>query len=333
MIRAAIVGLGFWGRTLVNSVQGKSDRIRFTGAQTRTPAKAESYCRDNGLTLYSDFDAILADQAIDAVVLATPHSEHAGQVIKAAAAGKHIYIEKPFTLEVASTDPALAAVAKAGVVLAVGYQRRFAASVGEIRTRIREGRLGTLVHCECEITAHAGLTTPKESWRSNPSETPAGAMTGLGVHVIDNMIDLIGEIDEVFCLNVRRAAAHADDTTSVLLSFKNGVTGSLFCSLATSPSYRVAVFGSKGYAEASRPMLDMLRIAPIPAGPPGTPPPQPELIENKAVDLVRSALEAFAGAVGGGAPYPVTPAQIRHGVAVLEAVVRSAKTRQLVKVG
>ena len=107
MIRAAIVGIGWWGRTLVNAVQGKSGVIRFTAGYTRTRNSAEAFCSENGIALKDDLDQILTDPAVDAVVFATPHSQHAAQVERAAAAGKHVLMEKPFTLDVKSAEAAL----------------------------------------------------------------------------------------------------------------------------------------------------------------------------------------------------------------------------------
>src|SRR6266536_949428 len=129
MIKAAIVGVGRWGRALVASVQGKSDDIRFLLAHTRTRAPAEEFCRRHGLRLVDSYEQVLSDPDIDAVVLATPHSLHQRQIIAAAAAGKHIHVEKPITLDRVSADAAAAAARKAGVVLAVGYCRRFHPSV------------------------------------------------------------------------------------------------------------------------------------------------------------------------------------------------------------
>lgn len=332
MIRAAMVGLGWWGQTLVNSVHGKSDAIQFVACHVRNPAKAEAFCKEKGLTQIATLDEVLKDPSIDAVVLATPHKEHGAQVERAAAAGKHIYVEKPFTLDVASAEPALAAVKKAGVTLAVGFQRRFSPNIGEVRARIRDGRMGTIAHSECEATAPAGLAMAADSWRANAEQAPAGAMTALGIHTLDGMIDLFGEIEEVICLNVRRTA-QVDDTTSIMMRFKSGMTGSLMCCLATAPSYRVSTFGSKAYAEVSGPGLENLRITSVPSGPPGTPPPAPEVSEKKGVNLLGLALEAFAKAAQGGAPYPTTHDQIRHGVAAFEAIVKSAKSNKWEKVG
>ena len=123
MIRAAIVGLGRWGRALVRSVQGKSDEIEFILAYTRTPATAKEFCRDHNIALVDSYDDILRDAAVDAVVLATPHGEHAQQTMDAAAAGKHIFVEKPITLDRASANAAVAAAERAGIVLAVGFCR------------------------------------------------------------------------------------------------------------------------------------------------------------------------------------------------------------------
>src|ERR687892_2889923 len=98
MINAAIVGLGRWGQNLVNSVQGKSDKIRFVVGVLRRPENARAYAERQGLTLHSDLARVLADPAIDAIVLATPHTVHAEQILAAAEAGKAVFTEKPFTL-------------------------------------------------------------------------------------------------------------------------------------------------------------------------------------------------------------------------------------------
>src|SRR5438067_10087318 len=157
MIRAAVVGVGRWGRTLVGAVQGQSAAIRFTAGHTRTRSKAEQFCAEHGISLRNSLDELLADPAIDAIVFATPHSEHGPQVERAAAAGKHVFMEKPFTLDRASAARALDAVTRAGVVLGVAYPRRFHPSMCELKARIDDGRLGTIAHCSAEQNGPAGL--------------------------------------------------------------------------------------------------------------------------------------------------------------------------------
>jgi len=326
MVRAAIVGVGRWGQTLVNSVKG-SDKIKFVAGCTRTRSKAEEFCRENNIDLRDNLDAVLSDPNIDAVVFATPHSQHEEHIKQAAKAGKNIFVEKPFTLDVASANAAFDAVEAAGVVLGIDFQRRFHPSIVEIRNRIRDGRLGTISSATAEIITPSGFALTGEHWRINPEETPAGAMTGLGVHWMDGFIDFFGEVDEVYCVNTRRAAPKVDDTTVFMMKHKDGVVSTTTCGLASGVSYCCGVFGTNGIAETVRPGLDTFRFLPAPGKDL-----KPETIENKGFDPIKAAIEAFASAASGEAPFPISRDEIVHGVAVFEAIVKSAKTGEPVKV-
>src|SRR2546423_612341 len=137
MIRAAIVGLGWWGKTLVAAVQGKSSAIQFVAAQTRSPAKAADFCRRHRIDLKDDFDSLLRDPGIDAIVSATPHRAHEQQVHHAAAARKHLYIEKPLALTLREAEQSVSMIRTSGIVLAVGFQRRHAPSHRELKARVK----------------------------------------------------------------------------------------------------------------------------------------------------------------------------------------------------
>jgi predicted dehydrogenase len=334
MIRAAIVGIGRWGRTLVGGVQGKSTAIRFTSGHNRTRANAEAFCAEHGIALRDSLDDILADPAIDAVVFATPHSEHGGQVERTVAAGKHVFMEKPFTLDRQSAARALDAVARAQVVLGVAYPRRFYPGMKELKARIDDGRLGTIVHCHAEQNAPAGLFMNPQSWRADPGEAPAGGMTASGVHNLDAMIHLFGHIDEVYATSIRRTITYdAEDTTSVMFGFVNGMSAALMCCLATAVSYRLAVFGSKGCAELVTPEMEF-RFTPTPDGMPAGrhTQPRPDVIEHRGFNGLLAELEAFAAAIRGEKPYPISPEEVLHGVAAFEAIVQSAAAHRPVRV-
>ncbi len=334
MIRVAIIGLGRWGRSLVNSVQGKSDAIRFTRAYTRTRAGTEEFCRDKDLPLADSYDTILADPQIDAVVLATPHSLHETQVRQAAAAGKHIHVEKPVTLDYASAQSAVAAAQKAGVVLAVGFCRRFHPSVGEIRQRLADGRLGQVVSMIGQHTTSTGQFIPPENWRATPAEAPGGALTAVGVHSLDHMIEFGGRVRDVHCLTARYIPGPSDDTTTVMLTFESGATGLLFCSVATATNFCFTLYGSKGLAEISKPTLQSFRFVPTsdvaPTGPVTAPPDQ--TAEHPTFDMLRAEMEAFARAIAHRTPYPVPVADVLHGMAVFDAIVELAQTNKIVTV-
>ncbi len=330
MINAAIVGLGWWGQNLVNSVRG-SEAIRFTLAHTRNRAPADAFCAQAGLNWVGSLDAVLDDPAIDAVVFATPHTQHTDQVVRAAAAGKHTFIEKPFSLSLADAYRAKAAADAAGIVLAVGFNRRFHPSMAMLRDAVASGALGTLVTIGAEQTALHGISMAPDAWRVRPEEAPVGAMTAIGVHLVDGMIDLFGPIRQVYAEVCRRAAPLADDTTDVMLRFANGASGHIFCSTAATPHYRMAVYGTGGFAEILGHPMDTFRMIPAAGGAVhggGA----PVTTETPGFNMLKAELEAFAASIAAGRPFPTPMDQIVHGVAVFEAIAKSAATGAAVTV-
>jgi len=249
MINAAIVGLGWWGKTLVEAVQQDSEEIRFVAGTTRTKTpEVQAFAEAQRFALADTYEEILANPKVEAVVLATPHSMHAQQVIAAAAAGKHIFCEKPFALTKESAEQSVNAAKNAGVTLALGYNRRFHPEMTKLRSRIRSGELGIIEHVEATMTFPNALLLKPEAWRADRRETPCGALTPMGVHAIDGMIDLCGPIDHLFAQSFRRAVSvDSDDTTSVLFRMKEGMSGYLGTLAATGPGFSFQVFGSKGW--------------------------------------------------------------------------------------
>ncbi|WP_428489992.1 Gfo/Idh/MocA family protein [Rhodopila sp.] len=331
MIRAAIVGLGWWGQNLVNSVRD-SEAIRFTTAHTRTQATAAGFCAEAGLRWVGSLDAVLNDKQIDAVVFATPHTQHTDQVTRAAAAGKHVFVEKPFSLSLVDAARARQAADAAGIVLAIGFNRRFHPSMHLLKQAVAGGRLGTLVTISAEQTALAGISLAKDSWRVSPAEAPAGAMTAIGVHLVDGMIDLFGPIRQVYAEVARRAAPLADDTTDVLLRFANGASGHIFCSTAATPHYRMAVYGTKGFAEVLGHSMTLFRLVPA-AGGGAHGAADPEVTETTGFNMLNAELEAFAASIVAKRPFPTPLDQIMHGVEVFEAVAASVAAGAPVSVG
>jgi predicted dehydrogenase len=340
MINAAIVGLGWWGKTLVEAVQGTSDQMRFVAGATghKTP-EVQAFADAQKFELADTYEALLSNPKVNAVVLATPHSMHTKQVVAAAAAGKHIFCEKPFALTKESAEEAVNAAKKAGVTLALGYNRRFHPEITKLRNRIRTGDLGTILHLEATMTFANALLLKPDAWRANRQETPCGALTPMGVHAIDGMIDLCGTIDHVFAQSFRRAVTiDSDDTTSVLFRMKDGMSGYLGTMAATGPGFSFQVFGSKGWVrlegmthvagasseERRTRLFGTCKFQPI-KGP-------AETWEAERLDVSRASLESFARAAQGGPAYPIPTDEMIHGVAVTEAIVRSASTAQVERV-
>jgi predicted dehydrogenase len=334
VIRAAIVGLGWWGKTLVESLRSGSDTIRFSRAVTRTVSpEVEEFARLHGLGLAAALDDVLSDREVDAVVLATPHSLHTEQVVASAGAGKHVFCEKPFALTKADAERAVQACRTAGVTLGLGYNRRFHPEMTKLRERIRSGELGTVLHAEATMTFPNALFLKPDQWRANRAETPCGGLTPMGVHAVDAMIDLCGTIDRVYCQSFRRVVEiDSDDTTSVLFRMSEGMSGYLGTMTATGPGFSFQIFGSGGWVrlegmthvagasseERRTRLFGTCKFQPVKG--------DAETWQAERFDVTRAALEAFAVAAEGGAGYPIAPEEMIHGAAVTEAIVQSASS-------
>ena len=334
-INAAIVGLGRWGRNLVNSVHGRSDAIRFVAGATRTVAKAEAYAKEKGFPLFDSYQKVLADPKVDAVVLATPHTQHAAQVAAAAKAGKHVFTEKPLALTRASAQAAVRACTRAGVTLAVGYNWRFQPALQEIKRMLEDGRLGRLLHLEGNFCGPSAYRFPRGHRRQARGEGPAGGMTGRGVHTLDAYLYIAGHVADVHAQSARRALAYGlDDTTSMLLRFASGATGYLGTVIATAETWRMQVFGSKGWAEVGDVehlttwQLKVCTLDPRKLWLHQ----KPQALTFPPISTERAELENFARAVADKRPLAVPGGDEEHNVAVFEAILKSAKTGKTVRV-
>lgn len=332
-MKLGIVGLGWWGSTLVESVQ-QSEDLRFVAAYTRSrSAKDRAFAGAHELSLADSYEAMLADPAVEGVVLATQPQGHCDQILAAAAAGKHVFCEKPLVMNRDEAERATAAVRAVGVTLAVGYNRRFHPSWMDLKHRIKQGELGTLLHVECTMSSPNGLSMQSAAWRSQRTEAPCGGLFPMGVHAIDGFIDLMGEVSEVFCRSLRRAIANDnDDTTSVLLNMKQGMTAYLSTLMATAGSFRFQVYGTLAMAtlggsthvvgQSSQQRRTGLFGSYVWQPVKG----DASLLDVPVFDVNRAELEAFAKAASGGPPYPIPPEQMVHAVAVTDAIIRSAQS-------
>jgi len=324
MLRTAICGAGRWGSKLIESVQGKSDKICFTTVVTRNPANQQALADKFGVKLVSNYADMLADGDIDAVLIATPHSQHHDQIVAAAKAGKHLFVEKPFTLTRATAESAIAACKSAGITVGVGFSRRHAPSYVDMVRRIGAGEVGAVLHIEGHFSGPTGFTLKPDNWRANQTESPAGAMTARGCHILDGMLHIAGPIDTVFSFSDRRAiSVDMDDTTSCLLHFKNGVTGYLGSLFATSHFWRIHAFGTKGSLEM-RGDTELLFFDP-----------DGKMTRHtyEAIDKERAELEAFADAAANKIAFVLGPEEIIGSVALTEAMVTSSRSGRPVNVG
>lgn len=315
MLDAAILGMGRWGQVLVNSVQGRNDAgIRFVAGCTRSPDKARDWAAQKGIRMLPDIDAVLADPSVKAVVLATPHGQHAEQVIAAARAGKHVFVEKPFTLDKASAAAAVDACRQAGVVMALGHNRRFLPSAALMKQMLADGSLGTLLHVEGQFSGPGARAYVPGMWRADRAESPLGGMGGMGIHMIDMIINLAGRFREVTVRSHAQVSQTIDDTTAMLGLLECGATVG-FATLALSPSFwRVGLFGTEGILVMQG--HETLTFTPREG--------EGWVKQFPKTDIEAAELSAFASAVAGGPAYPLPVEDAIHGVAVFEAMIGAA---------
>jgi predicted dehydrogenase len=330
VIAVALAGMGWWGQKIARELAA-STRIRPVLVVDPDPL-ARDRARALGFEATAELGEALADPAIDAVVLSSPHRVHAAQIVAAAEAGKHVFCEKPFCTTSDEVDVALAAVAAAGVRLGVGHEKRFEPPVAELLDRCRSGDLGTLLAFEGNFSQDKFLALPEGNWRLSTIDAPVGPLSATGVHLVDLAVGVLGEPSEVWARLATRATSFANgDTLSIALAFPDGASATITAVLATPFLGRVCVLGSQGWIE--------VRDRSHPETPEGwdvTTAHRDRGTEQRFVPpvaAVRANLERFADAVTGAGTYPVTAVEIRATVRAFEAITRSALSGRPEKVG
>jgi predicted dehydrogenase len=323
MLDAAIVGLGRWGKNFVQSVQFQSERVRFVLGVDAAPDRLREFARDHELPLAADLSAALADPAVKAVVIVTPHSLHRPMLEAAVRAGKHVFCEKPLALDSVDARAMITACRDAGRVLGVGHNRRLWPSMQALKRITESGELGQILHIEGHFSNQHSDNTAG-TWRDSPLESPGGGMTGAGLHILDAFLNLMGPFARVRGqLVVRKPPPVPRDVASVMVEFANGVSGT-FSTVRASPLYwRVHVFGDRGSAESIGEHELLVH----------RPNASPERMTYEPVNALKAELEAFADAIEGRAPFPVSDEDMLLTVRSFEAVVHALESGETVTPG
>lgn len=321
MINAAIVGLGWWGKNIADAVQGHSKKIRFVHGVTQELDATQEYAKGKGFKLSATLDEALADPAVQALVLATPHSLHADQVVQVAKAGKAVFCEKPLSLTRADAARAVAATKAAKVPIGVGQNKRFWPSMVELRRVVASGALGRIMHVEGHYSnEHSSKFFAP--WRDLKTETPGAGMTGTGIHILDAFANVAGPAEQITAQYIsHRAGADPRDTVSVLFKFANGISGFLGAVRASPIYFRVHVFGDEGSVEA---LGETQVVSRLKGG-------KSEVKDFPKIDSVLAEMDAFADAVAGISPYPITTDEMVNTIASFEAVIQSIATGNTVR--
>ena len=325
-----MIGLGWWGRHMVNSIKG-SDKLEIVRLAARRPDRHKDFAEETGIPLLDDYQKVLEDPEVDAVILCTPHSQHEDQVHAAIAHGKQIFCEKPLSLTKASAERMVVAARDAGLILGVGHERRFESTMEEIARIVASGEMGTQMHVEANFSHDIFASVKADNWRGSTAEAPAAGMTGMGVHLTDLFISMLGPVQTVCAQTAHRVLdLPTGDIVTVQFRFESGATG-FVGAISSTPYYgRFTVFGDQMWVEArddSHPQHGG-KTHLITCGKDGVQHSQ----TFAAKDPVRANLEEWADAVANDADYRFKDEQRIGNVAVLEAIAKSVDNETWVTV-
>lgn len=332
MLNAAIVGMGWWGKQIVTCLD-KSESIRIVRGVEVEPDKVAGFAAARGFPVTADYADALADDAVEAVILATPHALHEAQVLAAAEAGKQIFCEKPFALNADAARRMLDACDRAGLrAVGIGHERRFEGALEAMKGMLDAGEFGEIIHLECNWSHNNMTKSVASGWRKDPTQAPLGTLTAMGVHITDYFQSLAGPVASLRAVAADRSPKFpGNDVVSVQFRFASGVTGYM-CNLAATPFYsRINIFGDKGWAEArENANVDVAEPATL-----TTRWLDEQLTTQtyRVANTVRANLEQWASAAAGNGEYRFTRDQLLHNVEILEAIIASAASGQEVAVG
>ncbi len=323
-LRVGCIGMGWWSDVLADAIT-RSGKLEIVSCYTRSVEKRRAFAAKYRCRPVESYEAMLGGGEIEAVINTTPNDVHLATTLAAAAAGKHVFLDKPIANTIADGRAITEACRKAGVVLALGYQRRRESQFRWIRRQIDDGVFGQLVNAEANISRDRLGKIDLSSWRYQAAGMPGGVMLQIGIHYIDVLEYLIGPVRAV-----RGQAAQLvlpgdnPDVASLILEHDNGALSTLNASYASASEYYLMnVYGKN--ATAYYDLHNGLRL--LKRGET-----TPVAVPCASNDTLVEELEEFAAAVRGQGRHEVGGDYATRSLAVVRAGIVSARDGRRVEV-
>ena len=323
-LRVAILGIGWWSDVLADAMK-RSDKFQIVACFTRSEEKRRTFARKYGCSAASSYEAILKDPSIDAVVNTTPNNVHLETTRMAAQAGKHVFLDKPIANTVREGQEIARVCEEAGVVLALGYQRRRESHFRWIKAEIDAGRFGKLVQAEGNISRDRLGKIDLSSWRYQSAGMPGGVMLQIGIHYVDVLEMLMGPVKRVSGMSAQLVLPGDNpDVANLMLEHENGAISNLSASYASaSEFYMMNVYGKE--ASAYYDMFSGLRHLTRGAA-------TPRMVATENNDTIREELDEFVHCARTGAKPETDGWWACRNLAVIKAGVKSASEGRAVSV-
>jgi len=323
-LRVACIGMGWWSDVLADAIK-RSRKLKIVACYTRSEQKRRAFAAKYGCTAAANYDAILNDASIEAVVNTTPNNVHRDTTCAAAQAGKHVFLDKPIATTIADARAITAACREAGVVLALGYQRRKENHFRWIRRQIDDGVFGRLVNAEANISRDRLGQFDAGSWRYTAQGMPGGVMLQIGIHYTDVLEFLVGRIKAVQGTFAQLVLPGENpDVASLVMEHESGARSTLnACYASASEYYLMNVYGKE--ASAYYDLHEGLRF--LKRGEK-----RPHRVPCLDTDTIVEELEEFARAVRGEGQPEMDGEKATASLAVLLAGIKSAREGRRVEV-
>ena len=323
-LRVAALGMGWWSDVLADAAK-RSNEIEIVACFSRSEDKRRAFAAKYRCRAAASYREMLEDTSIEAIVNTTPNSVHLETTRMAAAAGKHVFLDKPIANTIAEGAEIARICDGAGVVLALGYQRRRESHFRWIKREIDAGRFGKLVQAEGNISRDRLGKIDLSSWRFQAAGMPGGVMLQIGIHYVDVLEMLLGPVARASGMLAQLVLPGDNpDVASLMLEHESGAISNLTASYASaSEYYMMNVYGKE--ASAYYDLFSGLRHLKR-----GESKAQPVEVEEN--DTIREELEEFVHCVRTGAQPETDGFWATRNLAVIKAGVRSAREGRAVEV-
>jgi predicted dehydrogenase len=323
-LRVACIGMGWWSDVLADAIQ-RSGKLKILSCYTRTESKRDAFAAKYGCRASASYEAILDDKRIEAIINTTPNNVHLETTHAAAAAGKHVFLDKPIANTIADGRAIADACRKAGVVLALGYQRRRESQFRWVRRQIDDGVFGRVVNAECNISRDRLGKIDLSSWRYTSDGMPGGVMLQIGIHYADVLEYLLGPVTAVSGRFAQLVLPGDNpDVASLVLEHESGALSTLNASYASASEYYLMnVYGKEAsaYYDLHQGLRFLKRGSDAPSA-----------IACAKIDAFTEELEEFAAAVRGGSQPEMNGERSTASLAVIRAGIVSAREGRRVEV-
>jgi predicted dehydrogenase len=321
-MNVACIGMGWWSDVLADAIV-RSGRMKIVACYSRSRDKREAFARKYACTAAASYEEILGDRRIEAIINTTPNSAHLETTCAAAAAGKHVFLDKPIANTIDDARAITAACRQAKVVLALGYQRRRESQFRWIKQNL--DKFGKLVNAEANISRDRLGKIDLGSWRYTAEGMPGGVMLQIGIHYTDVLEYLIGPVKAVSGRFVRLVLPGDNpDVASLVLEHENGALSTLNASYASASEYYLMnIYGKE--ASAYYDMHQGLRF--LKRGSTTA-----DVVPCSKNDPIVEELEEFANAVRGDGEPEMDGERSTRSLAALLAGIRSAREGRRVEI-